>query len=84
LATVRSFKIVERSTPARSAASAALYSLRNSPIQISYFCEGERNRFGRRPPSLPAKRPGSVIEDPFLEEPEAWQMRANQNPDLCH
>jgi hypothetical protein len=84
LATVRSFKIVERSTPARSAASAIVYSPRNSPIQISYFCDGERNRFGRRSPLLPAERPGSVIEDPFLEEPEASQMRANQNPDLCH
>jgi len=83
-ATVRSFMIVERSTPARSAASIVLNSPRNSPIQISYFCEGERNRFGRRPPLLPAKRPGSVIEDPFLMEPEASQMWANQNPDLCH
>ena len=84
LATVRSFTIVERSTPARSAASTVVNSPRNNPIQISYFCEGDRNRFARRPPLLPAKRPGSVIEDPFLVVPEASQMWANQNPDLCH
>ena len=74
--------IVERSTPARSAASIVLNSPR-SPIRISYFCEGHRNGFGQRPPLLPAE-PGSVIEDPFLVEPEASQMWANQNPDLCH
>ena len=84
LATVRSFMIVERSTPARSAASIVLNSPRNSPIQISYFCDDDRNRFGRRPSLLPAGRPGSVIEDPFLVEPQASQMWANQNPDLCH
>jgi hypothetical protein len=33
---------------------------------------------------LPTKRPGSVIEDPFLIEPQPSQMWANQNPDLCH
>jgi hypothetical protein len=38
----------------------------------------------RRPPaSLPAERPGSVIEDPFRVVPEASQMLRNQNPDLC-
>jgi hypothetical protein len=61
-----------------------LNSPRNSPIQISYFCDGDKNRFDRRPPLLPAERPDSVIKDPFLVEPEASQMRANQNPDLCH
>jgi len=35
----------------------------DSPNQISYFCEGERNRFRRDPPAaLPAERPGSVIK----------------------
>jgi len=74
--------IVEQSTPARSAASIIEYSPRNNPIQISYFCDGDRNRLPRRPPLLPAERPGSVIEDPFLVMPEASQMRTNQNPNL--
>ena len=82
LATSRKRMIVVRSTPARCAASIVVNSPRNNPIQISYFCEGERNRFARRPPLLPAERPGSVIEDPFLVEPEASQMSRNQNPDL--
>jgi hypothetical protein len=77
-----SFTIVERSTPARSAASTVEYSPRNSPIQISYFCEGDRNRFGRRPPLLPAERPGSVIKTLLLIVPEAFQMWANQTADL--
>jgi hypothetical protein len=75
--------IVERSTPARSAASTVENSPRNNPSQISYFCEGERNRLRRRPPPAPpAKRPGSVIEDPFRVVPEASQMLRNQNRDL--
>ena len=49
-ATARSFTIVERSTPARSAASTVEYSPRNSPSQISYFCEGDRNRFASTAP----------------------------------
>src|ERR1035438_185356 len=81
LATSRTRMIVERSTPARSAASRVVNSPRNNPIQISYFCEGDRNRLRRRPPpALPAKRPGSVIEDPFRVVPEASQMLRNQNP----
>jgi len=68
LATILSFMIVERSTPARSAASIVENSPRNRPSQISYFCEGDKNRFDRRPPLLPTARPGSVIEDPFLIE----------------
>jgi len=42
--------IVERSTPARAAASIVEYSPHNKPIQISNFCHGDRNRFERRPP----------------------------------
>jgi len=84
LATILSFMIVERSTPVRSAASIVENSPRNRPSQISYFCEGDKNRFDRRPPLLPTARPGSVIEDPFLVKPEASQMWANRNPDLCH
>ncbi len=76
--------IVERSTPARSAALIMLNSPRNSPIQISYFCEGDKNRYRRRTPTLPAERPGSVTEDPSLVKPEASQMWANRNADLCH
>ena len=52
--------------------------------QISYFCEGDRNRFDRRPPLLPAERPGPVIKTLLLIVPEASQMWANQNPNLCH
>ncbi len=75
--------IVERSTPARSAASIVEYSPRNNPTQISYFCEGKRNRLERRPPLLPCERPGSVvIKDTFLVMPEVSQMRRNQNPNL--
>jgi hypothetical protein len=40
-ATPRSFTIVERSTPARSAASTVESSPRTSASQISYFCEDE-------------------------------------------
>ena len=49
LATVRSFMMVERSTPALSAAPAIVASWRTSWIQISYFCCGVRNRLRRRP-----------------------------------
>ena len=76
--------IVDRSTLARSAASAIAYSPRNNPIQISYFCDGDRNRLGRRPPLLSSEHPGSVIENPFLIRPEASQMWANQTRDLRH
>jgi len=31
---------------------------------------------------LPAERPGSLTEDPFLIVPKASQMRANQNLNL--
>jgi len=74
---------VVRSTPARAAASTVVNSPRNRPIQISYFCEGERTRFARRrPPLLLCEPPGSVINDPFLVMPEASQMMRNQNLDL--
>jgi len=49
-ATWRSFMIVERSTPARSAASRVVISPRTSATQISYFCDGDKNRLRRRPP----------------------------------
>jgi hypothetical protein len=66
LATSRTRMIVERSTPARSAASPVVNSPRSNPIQISYFCEGERNRLRRRPPPAPpAERPGTVIKRPL-------------------
>ncbi|HEY5435122.1 MAG TPA: hypothetical protein VIK13_07805 [Candidatus Limnocylindrales bacterium] len=84
LATPRSFTIVERSTPARSAASTVENSPRTNPNQISYFREGDRNRLRRRPPFLPAERPGSVIKTLLLIVPEASQMWAKENPDLCH
>ena len=61
-----------RSRPAY--ASTVENSPRNNPIQISYFCEGERNRLRRRPPLLPAERPSSVIEDPFLMEQQPSQI----------
>ena len=52
LATCLSFITVERSTPARSAAWLIVLSPRNRPIQISYFCDGDRNRLRRRPVPL--------------------------------
>jgi hypothetical protein len=64
------------------AASAVPTCPRTSASQISYFGEGDRNRFARRPPLLPDKRPGSVIKTLPLIVPEASQMWANQNPNL--
>src|SRR4051812_14448802 len=46
-ATLRNFKIVERSTPARSAAWAIVYSPRSNETQISNFSDGDKNRFAR-------------------------------------
>ena len=50
LATVRIRMIVERSTPYRSAASAIVVSSRTSCSQISYFCNGVRNRLAPAQP----------------------------------
>jgi hypothetical protein len=46
-ATLRNFKIVERSTPARSAAWAIVYSPLSNETQISNFSDGDKNRFAR-------------------------------------
>src|SRR5436190_1486938 len=77
-ATVRSFITVERSTPARSAASLIVLSPRSRPIQISYFCDGDRNRLRRRAFCGPC----SVIPDSSSTSPRACQMRSDQTPDL--
>jgi hypothetical protein len=74
LATWRSFITVERSTPARSAASLIVLSPRNSSIQISYFCDGDRNRLRRRAPLGPC----SVISGSSSTSRRACQMRPDQ------
>jgi hypothetical protein len=48
-ATSRMRMIVERSTSKRSAASLMVVSCRTSCSQISYFCDGDKNRLARRP-----------------------------------
>jgi hypothetical protein len=48
-ATSRIRMIVERSTSKRSAASLIVVSWRTSCSQISYFCDGDKNRLVRRP-----------------------------------
>ena len=77
LATVRSRMIVERSTPTRSAASVIVVSWRTSCSQISYFCDGVKNRLARRPsrsvprsnsvmirPSFSGQQPEPMLSDP--------------------
>ena len=84
LATWRSFITVERSTPARSAASRIVLSPRTRPSHSSYFSDGDKNRLRRRLPLL-AACPGSVIlKASSSERPSTSQMRSDQNPDLSH
>src|SRR5215211_7348505 len=81
LATVRSRMIVERSTPTRSAASLMVVSPRTSCSQISYFCDGDRNRLARRPSrSLP--RSCSVMIRPSSSGQQPEQMLSDPNPVL--
>ena len=82
LATSRSFITVERSTPARSAASLIVLSPRSSPSQISYFCDGDKNRLRRRPPLGGFCGPDSGMTGSLSKSRRASQMRSNQTPDL--
>src|SRR5215217_3068453 len=81
LATVRSRMIVERSTPYRSAASAIVVSPRTSCSQISYFCNGVRNRLARRP-SRSAPRSCSVMIRPSFSGQQPERMLSDPNPVL--
>jgi len=81
LATWRSFMIVARSTPARSAASIIVVSPRSNCTQILYFFCGVKNRFRRRP-ARSTPRSWSVIPDPFSKDRTACQMRTDHHPDL--
>lgn len=70
--------IVVRSTASFVAASAMVTSWRTSCNQISYFCEGDKNRFARL---LPDPTPGSfsdIITSSFID----WRTRqSDQNPE---
>jgi hypothetical protein len=73
---------VERSTPARSAAALIVLSPRSSPSQISYFCDGDRNRLRRRPPLDGFCDPDSGFPDSSWKSRRASQMRSDQTLDL--
>jgi hypothetical protein len=69
LATVRMRMMVERSTCHASAASIMVTSWRTSWRKISYFCDGVRNRFERRPArSVPRVGSGTVGCSSGVEE----------------
>src|SRR4051794_40246368 len=61
LATCRIRSTVERSTWCTAAASAIVTSCRTSCSQISYFCDGLRNRFARRPARSVPRPSASMI-----------------------
>jgi hypothetical protein len=75
--------IVERSTSKRSAASEIVVSWRSSCRQISYFCDGDKNRLARRPiRSVPRSGSGMISSSCSGQQPE--QMLADPPLDLCH
>jgi hypothetical protein len=75
--------IVERSTSKRSAASLMVVSWRTSCSQISYFCDGDKNRLARRPiRSVPRWKSGMISSSYSGQQPE--QMLADPPLDPCH
>lgn len=86
LATWRSFMIVERSTPAASAAALMVVSPRTSWRKISYFTDGANNFFARRV-GLAGLAPASLfVEDidthsRVSQTPTVW---SDSNPEMRH
>src|SRR5674476_890514 len=75
---VRIRTIVERSTRSRDAASAIVTSWRTSCNQISYFCDGVRNRFARRFFGIEFCSFSDIIRSSYIEW-ETHQMWSDQN-----
>ena len=81
-ATWRNFITVERSTPARSAAAAIVYSPRARLNQISYFSDGERKRLLRRLRGPAPLNFESVMIGRSWTSPTGSQMRTDWNGEV--
>lgn len=86
LATWRSFMIVERSTPAASAAALIVVSPRTSCSQISYFTDGASNFFARRAGTSGLAGTSLFVEDMHTlsrvsQTPKVW---SDQTPEMRH
>jgi hypothetical protein len=82
-ATMRSFMIVERSTPACSAACTIVYSPRTRLIQISYFSLGDKNRLPRRPfGPVPLTLDCNSLIGRSWTSPTGSQMRTDQRREV--